>query len=68
MTAGMLSNNFSETVQTLVAKDKACRFMNSIKGTYWIPAYWKKLLHELAMVKQLGLPTFFMTLSCADLR
>ena len=27
------------------------------------------LLHEvLAMVKQLGLPTFFMTLSCADLR
>ena len=68
MTAGMLSNNFSETVQTLVAKDKACRFMNSIKGTYWIPAYWKKLLHELAMVKQLGLPTFFMTLSCAELR
>ena len=40
--------------------------MNSIKGT---PAYWKKFLHEvLAMVKQLGLPTFFMTLSCADLR
>ena len=66
MTAGMLSNNFSETVQALVAKDKAYRFMNSIKGT---PAYWKKFLHEvLAMVKQLGLPTFFMTLSCADLR
>ena len=66
MTAGMLSNNFSETVQALVAKDKAYRFMNSIKGT---PAYWKKFLHEvLAMVKQLGLPTFFMTLSCADLK
>ena len=32
-------------------------------------AYWKKFLFEvLAMVKQLGLPTFFMTLSCADLR
>ena len=31
MTAGMLSNNFSETVQALVAKDKAYRFMNSIK-------------------------------------
>ena len=40
--------------------------MNSFKGT---PAYWKKFLHKVfAMVKQLGLPTFFMTLSCADLR
>ena len=66
MTAGMLSNNFSETVQALVAKGKAYRFMNSIRGT---PADWKKFLHEiLATVKQLGLPTFFLTLSCADLR
>ena len=40
--------------------------MNTIKGT---PAYWKKFLYEvLALVKQLGLPTFFMTLSCANLR
>ena len=40
--------------------------MNAIKGT---TAYWKKFLHEvLAMVKQLGIPTFFLTLSCADLR
>ena len=66
MTPGMLSNNFSETVQVLFAKDKAYRFMNSIKGT---PGYWKMFLHEvLAMVKQVSLPTFFMTLSCADLR
>ena len=40
--------------------------MNTIKGT---SAYWKRFLHEvLAMVKQLVLPTFYMTLSCADLR
>ena len=40
--------------------------MYTIKGT---PAYWKKFLYEvLAMVKQLGLPTFFMILSCANLR
>ena len=39
---------------------------NRVKGT---PAYWKKFLYEvLAMVKQLGIPTFFLTLSCADLR
>ena len=40
--------------------------MSSIKGT---PAYWENVLFEvLAMVKQLGIPTFFRTLSCADLR
>ena len=40
--------------------------MSAIKGT---PAYWEKNLFQvLAMVKQLGLPTYFMTLSCADLR
>ena len=40
--------------------------MNSVKGT---PAYWKKFLQEvLAMVKQLGPPSFFLTLSYADLR
>ena len=38
--------------------------MSSVKGT---PAYWKQFLHEvLAMVKQLGIPTYFLTLSCTD--
>ena len=40
--------------------------MIAVKGT---PAYWKIfLLDVLAMVNQLGLPTFFLTLSGADLR
>lgn len=66
LTAGMLSKNFKEKVKSFVANNEAYNFMSSIKGT---PAYWKKFLYEvLAMVKQLGLPTFFMTLSCADLR
>ena len=35
----------------------------------YTPAYWKRFLFDvLAMVKQLGIPTFFLTLSCADLR
>ena len=64
--AGKLSKNFKATIQQFVAQDKAYGFMYSIRGT---PAYWKKFLFEvLAMVKQLGIPTFFMTLSCADLR
>ena len=66
LTAGMLSKDFKETVSQFIARDRAYSFMNVIKGT---PAYWKKFLHEvLAMVKQLGIPTFFLTLSCADLR
>ena len=40
--------------------------MRSVLG---IPAYWKHFLYEeLAMVKQLGMPTHFLTLSCADLK
>ena len=39
--------------------------MNATKST---PAYWKRFPYEiLAKVKQLGIPTFFMKLSCADL-
>ena len=39
--------------------------MGKFKGT---PAYWKTFLFEVsAMVQLLGLPTFFMTLSCVDL-
>ena len=65
LSAGMLSQKFSEWVKSFIVKDEAYHFISTIKGT---PAYWKKFLYEvLAMVKQLGLPTFFMTLSCADL-
>ena len=40
--------------------------MSSVKGT---PAYWEQFSHEvLAIVKQLVIPTYFLTLSCADLR
>ena len=40
--------------------------MRSVLG---IPAYWKHFLYEeLAMVKQLRIPTYFLTLSCADLK
>ena len=66
LTARMLSKNFKNTVKQFIAHDNAYAFMNTIKGT---PAYWKKFQCEvLAMVKQLGVPTFFLTLSSADLR
>ena len=66
LTAGVLSGNFNEIVTGFIARDQAFTFMNCIKGT---PAYWKKFLFDvLTMVKQLGIPTFFMTLSSADLK
>lgn len=66
VTAGMLQQGYSETIQSLVSTNKAFVFMNQIKGT---PAYWKRFqLEVLAMIRQLGCPTFFLTLSCADLQ
>ena len=62
----VLSQNFSETVKSFIVNNEAHYFMNTIKDT---PAHWKKFLYEvLAKVKQLRLPTFFMTLDFADLR
>ena len=50
----------------LVCQDQAYLFLRQIPGT---PPYWQKFMYEVvAMVKQLGIPTWFMTLSCADLR
>ena len=33
LTAGMMSKNFKQRVQELIAKDKTFSFMSSIKGT-----------------------------------
>ena len=66
LTTGMLSSNFNEKIKVFIASDQAFTFMNSIMKT---PAYWKKFLFGvLAMVNQLGVPTFFMSLSSADLK
>ena len=66
LTAGTVKSNFKGTRERFVAKDNAFSFMSSVKGT---PAYWKQFLFDvLAMVKQLGTPTYFLTLSCGDLR
>ena len=66
LTAVMVKNNFKATIENFVASDNKCSFMNTVKGT---PAYWKQFLYDLlAMVKPLGIPTHFLTLSCADLR
>ena len=64
--ADMLCQTFRDTFKQFIANDKVFSFMNNVNGTL---AYWKKLLQEvLPIVKQLGSPTFFLPLSCANLR
>ena len=65
-TAGMFKC-YKHSVEELVNKDQDFYFMNQIRRT---PAYTgKRFQYEaLAMIKQLEYPTFFLTLSCTDLK
>jgi len=65
VSARQLKSN-AQNLQNLICQDQAYLFLRQIPGT---PPYWQKFMYEVvAMVKQLGIPTWFMTLSCADLR
>lgn len=65
VTAAQLRSN-PQGLQNLICQDQVYLFLRQIPGT---PPYWQKFMYEVvAMVKQLGIPTWFMTLSCADLR
>ena len=49
-----------------VHKDKAYSFMKNIRGS---PPYYQRTFYDLlAMICQLGTPTWFFTLSAADLK
>lgn len=55
-----------ERLQSHIRSDNAYRCLSTIRGS---PEYWRRtLLDVLAMVRQLGIPTWFMTLTSADLR
>ena len=65
LTASQLTSNV-QSLQNIICQDQGYLFLRHIPGT---PPYWQKFMYEVvAMVKQLGIPTWFMTLSCADLR
>ena len=49
-----------------VQKDKAYRFMKNVRGS---PPYYQRTFYDLlAMIRQLGTPTWFLTLSAADMK
>ena len=66
LTASEVRGINSDTIKNLIFSDQAYTFMKNIPGS---PSYWKKFMHDvIAMIKQLGPPTWWMTFSCADLR
>ena len=66
LTAETVTSSFKGKIERFVSRDKTFSFMSSVKGT---PAYWKQFLFDaLAMIKQLAIFTYLLTLSCADLR
>ena len=49
-----------------VRNDKAYRFMKNVRGS---PPYYQRTFYDLlAMIRQLGTPTWFFTLSAADMK
>ena len=62
-TASQIKSDVNK-LKSLVCQEQAYLFLRQIPGT---PPYWQKFMYEvIAMVKQLGIPTWFMTLSCAE--
>ena len=61
--AGMLKN--PEVLSNLIYTEQAYKFLRHICGS---PPYWQHQLYEvMAMIRVLGIPTWFLTLSAADL-
>ena len=54
------------SLKTLIQKDEALRFLQPIRGT---PSYWQGAQKDLfAMLRQLGIPTWFCSFSAAEFR
>ena len=61
--AGMLRK--PEVLSNLIPTEQAYKFLKNVRGS---PPYWQHELYEvMAMLRVLGIPTWFLTLSAADL-
>ena len=53
-------------ISQCLCKDTAYRFMKNVRGS---PPYYQRTFYDLlAMIRQLGTPTWFLTLSAADMK
>lgn len=56
----------SDNEQAVLHNDTAFKFMKNIRGS---PTYWNTVLLDLlALVRQFGILTWFLTLSAADMQ
>ena len=63
ITAGHLQN--PAVLEQLVINEQGYKFLKNVRG---LPAYWQDQLYDVsAMLRTLGIPTWFLTLSAADL-
>ena len=54
----------SDNVERMIENDEAFRFLKNVRAT---PSFWQQKQKELmSMIRQLGCPTFFLTLSAAE--
>ena len=64
VTASMLTQ--SDNLSNILKSDIGYRFLQPVRGT---PPYWQRTLKDLyAMIRQLGIPTWFVTFSAAEMR
>lgn len=62
--AGMLRT--PESLQNMLKSDIGYRFLQPIRGS---PPYWERTMKELhSMIRQIGIPTFFVTFSAGETR
>ena len=64
MNAGIAKN--ADHLHQLIQKDHAFKFLKNVRGS---PAYFQQTFYDLlAMIRQLDIPTWFLTLSAADMK
>lgn len=64
VTSDMLTN--PESLAKILNYDEGYKFLRPVRGT---PPYWQSTQKDLfALIRQLGIPTFFASFSSADLR
>ena len=64
LTAGSVRNQ--QIVNGMIQKDYAYRFLKNVRGSQ---AYFQRVMYDvLGMIGQLGIPTWFLTLSAADMQ
>ena len=64
LSAGLIWNR--SVLLQMIERDDAYKFLKNVHGS---PAYFQRVQYEvLAMIRQLGIPTFFLTLSAVDMQ